>query len=99
MAQYLKILIEALCDSNRTWIIDPTNDFKIKRGPDMTKHRIDFSCGILMVQGNRYIVASGGDKETSVELMNPILDQEWITGKSVFHLLTYLSIQSVYADC
>ena len=43
--------IQDLTTSNKTWIIDPTNGFKIKEGPALNFARTNHSCGKMVIKG------------------------------------------------
>ena len=79
--------------TNKTWIIDPTNNFKVKQGPSLNEDRILHSCGKLMLNNKVYIVVAGGqntdsdgwyetlDGINSVEILDTSLPgQKWIKG-------------------
>ena len=79
--------------TNKTWIIDPTNNFKVKQGPSLNEDRILHSCGKLMLNNKVYIVVAGGqstgsdgdglsfDGTKSVEILDTSLPgQKWIKG-------------------
>ena len=79
--------------ANKTWIIDPTNNFKVKQGPSLNEDRILHSCGKLMLNNKVYIVVAGGqstgsdgdglsfDGTNSVEILDTSLPgQKWIKG-------------------
>ena len=74
--------------SNSTWIIDPTNNFSIKKGPLMNVERPNGPTSAKMtINGNIFIVVAGGTKvcspyRTSLELLNTSLpNQDWMYGK------------------
>ena len=79
--------------ANKTWIIDPTNNFEVKQGPSLNEDRILHSCGKLMLNNKVYIVVAGGqstgsdgdglsfDGTKSVEILDTSLPgQKWIKG-------------------
>ena len=77
--------------TNKTWIIDPTNNFKVRKGPSLNEDRILHSCGKLMLNNKVHIVVAGGqntgsdglslDGINSVEILDSSLpDQKWIKG-------------------
>ena len=77
--------------TNKTWIIDPTNNFKVRKGPSLNEDRILHSCGRLMLNNKVYIVVAGGqstgsdglslDGINSVEILDTSLPcQKWIKG-------------------
>ena len=46
--------------SNRTWMIDPTNNFVFKEGPPMICGRAQHSCATMRVNGKMLIIVVGG---------------------------------------
>ena len=70
--------------SKSTWIVDPTNGFQIKEGPELKYQRCRHSCGIMSINDVSYVVVVGGTGHektgTSVELLDPRCN-EWIEGK------------------
>ena len=46
--------------SNKTWIIDPTNNFQIKVGPSLNIGRTSFSCSKMKIEGRIFLVVAGG---------------------------------------
>ena len=62
--------------SNETWIIDPTNNFDIKRGPRLNYPKYKGSCATMTLNQEIYIVVFGaangiGDNPT-VEILNTV---------------------------
>ena len=77
--------------SNETLIVDPTNNFDIKKGPSMKTKRLCGSGSTMKVGGKQYIVVAGGHSKCAVsgkincndktELLDISLSgQEWIEG-------------------
>ena len=71
--------------SNKTWIIDPTNEFQIKVGPSLNIARNFHSCSKMRIEGRIYLVVAGGFKDPdildSVELLDTSCpDQGWKKG-------------------
>ena len=77
--------------SKRSWIIDLTNNFKLREGPSLKMGRERHSCGKMEVNGEIILVVAGGygyDSEIyfdqnyldSVELLRPISEREWKFG-------------------
>ena len=46
--------------SNKTWIIDPTNDFQIKVGPSLNLPRREHSCSKMKIKERTFLVVAGG---------------------------------------
>ena len=71
--------------SNKTWIIDPTNDFQIKEGPSLNFEREGHSCSKMRIGKRIFLVVAGGDSRgrflESVELLDTTCpDQGWKMG-------------------
>ena len=79
--------------SNETWIVDPTNNFDIKKGPSMKAKRVYCSGSTMNLGGKQYILVAGGHGKVSGETpfwrdcydTTELLDismpgQEWIEG-------------------
>ena len=73
-------------NSEKTWIIDPSNNFQIRQGPSLNVGRISHSCGKMKISGKTFLVVAGGFGLNgcldSVELLNPLTDHGWIIGKA-----------------
>ena len=77
--------------SEKTWIVDPTNNFKIKQGPPLKQNRYMHACGKMVINGKILIVVAGGlgnninsTTSDSVELLDVFSRQEWIQGKQYY---------------
>merc|ERR1712020_491898 len=56
--------------SNKTWIVDPTNDFQITEGPSLNNGRAYHSCAKMTLNGRTILVVAGGAGEMdSVEIL------------------------------
>ena len=68
--------------SNKTWIIDPTNDFQIKVGPSLNIARIAYSCSKMRIEGKIFMVEAGGhSNKEPVELLDTTCpDPGWVMG-------------------
>ena len=75
--------------SNKTWIVDPTNDYHVKEGPTMKTVKWVHSCAKMEIKGETnktIIVVVGntldGDLEDLVELLDTsVPDPKWTIGK------------------
>ena len=66
----------------KIWKIDPTNNFAIELGPDLIEERSDHACATMRINGKIFIVAAGGVKNRSVELLDTSAPEEgWKCGK------------------
>ena len=74
--------------SNQTWIADPANRFKFRRGPPLNIARSLHLCGKMKVNGKAWIIVAGGcglrGYLSSVELLDPLSSTKWIYGKNQF---------------
>ena len=73
--------------SNKTWIVNPKNEFEIKEGPKLNHKRSEFSYGKMRTNaGKLLLIVAGGYGETfgeilnTVEILDPTSDQGWIIG-------------------
>ena len=76
--------------SNKTWIIDPSNDFQLRMGPPLNIARLQHSCSKIRIEGRIFLVAAGGYNRSgriieefldSVELLDTTRpDQGWKMG-------------------
>ena len=73
-------------ESNKTWIIDPTNDFQVKEGPSLNISRVGPSCSKMKIHGNIFLVVAGGSNYhgnagDTVELLDTTCpEQGWKMG-------------------
>ena len=64
--------------SNKTWIIDPTNNFNVKEGPTMNFQKHNGSCATMTLNQEVYIVVFGAGidagipTEATVEILNTV---------------------------
>ena len=86
--------------SDRTWILDPDNNFQIREGPTLNVARCNHSCGKMRISGKNFIVVAGGFFEDSVEILDPSnADGGWRLGMSHLDLLDFrnlLIVEVVY---
>ena len=71
--------------TNKTWIVDPTNEFKIKEGPSLNKARNGHGCAKMTLNGRTILVVAGGFDEDlktldSVEILDPSENNVWTQG-------------------
>ena len=70
--------------SRDTWIVDPSNEFKIRKGPSLNKRRSRFSCGKMISNGKTILVVAGGQYLSyyldTVEILDPFSDKGWVLG-------------------
>ena len=67
--------------SNKTWIVDPTNEFKITEGPTLNKGREDHCCAKMTLNGRTVLVVAGGyGPLDSVEILDPSENNVWTQG-------------------
>ena len=70
---------------NKTWILDPTNEFQIKEGPSLNKGRSCNGCAKMTVNGRTILVVAGGfgnddGRLDSVEILDPLKNNVWTPG-------------------
>ena len=67
--------------SNKTWIVDPSNGFKIKEGPSLKNGRYSHGCAKMIVNGRTILVVAGGfGAMDSVEILDPQGNNVWTQG-------------------
>ena len=71
--------------SKKTWIVNPTNEFKLKEGPSLNKARISHGCAKMTLNGKTILVVAGGQGEgletlDSVEILDPSENNVWTQG-------------------
>ena len=70
--------------SNKTWIVDPTNEFQIKEGPSLNKGRYNHGCAKMTLNGRTILVVAGGfgngGRLDSVEILDPLENNVWTQG-------------------
>ena len=82
--------------SNMTWIVDPTNEFRITEGPSFNQGRYGHGCAKMTVNGRTILVVAGGygydGVLDSVEILDPSENNVWTQG------LYLVSISVEYLD-
>ena len=58
--------------SNKTWIIDQSNNFQIRLGPPLNIARLAHSCSKMKIEGKNFLVAAGGKCKMSEELLDSV---------------------------
>ena len=67
--------------SNKTWIVDPTNEFQITEGPSLNKGRDSHGCAKMTLNGRTILVVAGGfGAMDSVEILDPLGNNVWTQG-------------------
>ena len=67
--------------SNKTWIVDPTNEFQITEGPSLNKGRAYHGCAKMTLNGRTILVVAGGfGALDSVEILDPSGNNVWTQG-------------------
>ena len=62
--------------TNETWIVDFSNGFKVKKGPELMAPRCDHSSAVMKIDGKTILVVVGGaragmiNEEVDVELLD-----------------------------
>ena len=58
--------------SNKTWIINPSNNFQIRMGPPLNIARWKHSCSKMKIEGRIFLVVAGGATFGSVALLDSV---------------------------
>ena len=69
--------------SKKTWIVDPTNEFRITEGPSLKKGRAGHGCAKMTINGRTVLVVAGGytfGYLDSVEILDPSENNVWTQG-------------------
>ena len=75
--------------SEKTWIVDPTDGFKLKEGPSLNVERRSHGCAKMVINGRTVLVVGGGlaggfddryNKLGSVEILDPLTNEGWTAG-------------------
>ena len=69
--------------SNKTWIVDPTNKFRITEGPSLHNGRAYHGCAKMTINGRTLLVVAGGyngGRLDSVEILDPSENNAWTQG-------------------
>ena len=71
--------------SDKTWIVDPTNNYQVKEGPTMKTVKWVHSCAKMKIKEKTILVVVGntldGDLEDLVELLDTsVPDPKWTIG-------------------
>ena len=68
--------------SNKTWIIDPTNNFEMKEGPEMNYEKQRRLCATMRLNNKTFIVVVGSYASTKTEILDTSLPtNNWKRGK------------------
>ena len=71
-------------NTNKTWIVDPTNGFQIKDGPSLRNRRYAHGCAKMIKNGRTILVVAGGFRNggrlDSVEILDPLGNNVWTPG-------------------
>ena len=82
--------------SNKTWIVDPTNEFKITEGPTLKKGRYRHGCAKMTLNGRTILIVAGGWGALDlVEVLDPSGNNVWTQGmflKFIFVKLCRMNI-------
>ena len=87
------IYVHATCNpgrniSNKTWIVDTTNEFQITEGPSLNEAREKHGCAKMTLNGRTILVVAGGCRSYgedfkplySVEILDPSENNVWTPG-------------------
>ena len=87
--------------SNKTWIVDPTNGFKITKGPSLNKARKSHGCAKMTLDGRTILVVAGGyggDSKilNSVEIIDPSGSNVWSQGMFLKYIIVELCVINIF---
>ena len=87
--------------SQKTWIVDPTDGFKIKEGPSLNNGRAGNGCAKMTVNGRTILVVAGGqggDFEIldSVEILDPSGSNVWTPGLYLIFITVELCLIKIF---
>ena len=81
--------------SNKTWIVDPTNEFQITEGPSLNKGRAYHGCAKMTLNGRTILVVAGGfGALDSVEILDPLGNNVWTQGL----YLTFITVKLCFIN-
>ena len=74
--------------SNKTWIVNPTDGFKIREGPSLNEKRFGHQCAKMTINGRTILVVAGGYGKflrplDSVEILDPLRENKWNSGPNL----------------
>ena len=85
--------------SKKTWIVDPTNEFRITEGPSLNKGRIDHGCAKMTLNGRTILVVAGGYNGghlDSVEILDPLGNNVWSQGMFLKIITVELCLKNTF---
>ena len=83
--------------SNKTWIVDPTNEFQITEGPSLNKGRAYHGCAKMTLNGRTILVVAGGlGAEDSVEILEPLGNNVWTQGLFLKFITVELCLINIF---
>ena len=83
--------------SNKTWIVDPTNEFQITEGPSLNKGRAYHGCAKMTLNGRTILVVAGGfGALDSVEILDPSGNNVWTQGLYLKFITVELCLINIF---
>ena len=83
--------------SNKTWIVDPTNEFQITEGPSLNKGRAYHGCAKMTLNGRTILVVAGGfGAMDSVEILDPLGNNVWTQGLYLKFITVELCLINIF---
>ena len=83
--------------SNKTWIVDPTNEFQITEGPSLNKGRAYHGCAKMTLNGRTILVVAGGfGALDSVEILDPSSNNVWTQGLFLKFIIVELCLTNIF---
>ena len=86
--------------TNKTWIVDPTNEFRITEGPSLKKGRAGHVCAKMTINGRTILVVAGGSGNggylDSVEILDPSENNVWTQGMFLKFIAVELCLTDIF---
>ena len=86
--------------SNKTWIVDPTNEFQITEGPSLNEARNNHGCAKMTLNGRIILVVAGGFRNggrlNSVEILDPQGNNVWTQGMFLKFIAVELCLTDIF---
>ena len=86
--------------SNKIWIVDPTNELQVTKGPSLNIRRYFHGCAKMTLNGRTILVVAGGmgngcETLNSVEILDPSENNVWTPG-NVFEIYSSRTLFNKY---
>ena len=89
--------------SNRTIIVNPTDNFSMEFGPDLNIGRSYPACGIFEVNNKKIVAVTGGEVDpdengASTEIWDPDSEDGWVLGNNFFFKLLVITTHNIFTN-